>query len=124
MAGRIARLFTALLVLASGAPLLSVEADAAGTEIAGAEDLLPASQYQYLTEWDLMNLGPPPYSPAWYRWLRLARNEIYARHGYIFQSRDLQSYFGQQSWYRPMTRRVAFSQVEQANIALIQSYER
>lgn len=31
--------------------------------------------------------------------LRLARNEIYARHGRIFDSEDLNSYFRQQPWY-------------------------
>ena len=29
------------------------------------------------------------------------RNEIYARHGWVFQRADLQDYFGQQPWYRP-----------------------
>ena len=31
--------------------------------------------------------------------LRIARNEIYARHGRRFQSADLQEYFNQRSWY-------------------------
>jgi hypothetical protein len=33
--------------------------------------------------------------------LVLMRNEIYARHGYVFQRTDLQDYFGQQPWYSP-----------------------
>lgn len=32
--------------------------------------------------------------------LRIARNEIYARHGHVFQTKDMQSYFLKQSWYR------------------------
>lgn len=32
------------------------------------------------------------------RELRLLRNEIFARHGYIFQSEDLQQHFSQQAW--------------------------
>ncbi len=31
----------------------------------------------------------------------LIRNEIYARHGYIFQSEEYQQYFSQKAWYRP-----------------------
>jgi hypothetical protein len=31
--------------------------------------------------------------------LRIMRNAIYARHGYIFNSTDLKSYFSKQSWY-------------------------
>jgi len=29
------------------------------------------------------------------------RNEIYARHGWIFRRPDLRKYFESQSWYRP-----------------------
>ncbi|WP_415225378.1 YARHG domain-containing protein [Psychromonas sp.] len=30
--------------------------------------------------------------------LRLMRNEIFARHGFIFKSKDLKRYFSQRSW--------------------------
>jgi serine/threonine protein kinase len=33
--------------------------------------------------------------------LELMRNEIYARHGWIFNRADLQNYFNRQPWYRP-----------------------
>ena len=33
--------------------------------------------------------------------LRLLRNEIPARHGYIFKSQDLKEYFSKQQWYAP-----------------------
>ncbi|WP_022762597.1 YARHG domain-containing protein [Butyrivibrio sp. AD3002] len=33
--------------------------------------------------------------------LRIARNEIYARHGRMFNSDDLQNYFNSKSWYSP-----------------------
>lgn len=33
--------------------------------------------------------------------LRLIRNEIYARHGYIFKSKELQEYFNRREWYKP-----------------------
>ncbi len=34
--------------------------------------------------------------------MRLLRNEILARHGYRFKSKDLQEWFGQQFWYHPV----------------------
>ena len=33
---------------------------------------------------------------------RIMRNEIYARHGYIFKSPELQAYFTAQPWYKPV----------------------
>jgi hypothetical protein len=32
--------------------------------------------------------------------LRLLRNDVYARHGYVFQDHELQEYFEKQPWYR------------------------
>lgn len=58
--------------------------------------------------------------------LYLARNEIYARHGYIFNNADLQEYFGGMSWYSPTTKDVpdsALNEYEKANIELILSLE-
>lgn len=58
--------------------------------------------------------------------LRLMRNTIYARHGYTFQSPDLQEYFAQFDWYVPTTNVVPeydMSETELKNIALIKKYE-
>jgi hypothetical protein len=55
--------------------------------------------------------------------LRLMRNEIYARHGYLFQDPDLRRYFSAQPWYRPIGSEVTLSSVEQANVARIRRYE-
>ena len=33
--------------------------------------------------------------------LRLMRNEVFARHGYVFKDIELQSYFSTQNWYKP-----------------------
>ncbi len=60
--------------------------------------------------------------------LRLARNEIYARHGRIFDSVDLRDYFESQSWYNGTIEPADFSEsvlneYEKANIKLIQSLE-
>ena len=53
--------------------------------------ILPFSNSRYLTDADLDPLS---------EWeLKLARNEIYARHGRRFKDSQLQEYFDQQSWY-------------------------
>ena len=60
--------------------------------------------------------------------LRLARNEIFARHGMIFGG-DLEEYFSSKSWYTPTVPREEFydrvemSLTEEANIELIQEVE-
>lgn len=56
--------------------------------------------------------------------LRLARNEIYARHGYVFKSKELQNYFGSQSWYEPNPSFDGkMTEWEKHNIELIKSLE-
>ncbi len=57
--------------------------------------------------------------------LRIMRNEIMARHGYRFQSKDLQEYFDKQPWYKPAASNasVKLSLVEQLNVDLIKSVE-
>ena len=58
--------------------------------------------------------------------LRLMRNEIFARHGYIFKSKDLQDYFAKQQWYQPFEAdlsRIHLSQAEAVNVELIKTYE-
>ncbi|MCX6806674.1 MAG: YARHG domain-containing protein [Candidatus Berkelbacteria bacterium] len=57
--------------------------------------------------------------------LKVARNEIYARHGREFVHKDLQCYFGGKSWYKvdPNFIESVLSTTENKNIATIQSYE-
>ena len=57
--------------------------------------------------------------------LRLLRNKILAYHGYRFQSKDLQEYFGNVRWYKPVSdnNTIKLSIVEQTNIQLIKSEE-
>lgn len=47
----------------------------------------------------LVTMGDLGQLSAWD--LVVMRNEIYARHGWVFQRADLRDYFGQQPWYRP-----------------------
>ena len=57
--------------------------------------------------------------------LRLMRNEILARHGYVFKTKDLRDYFSSKWWYKPGTNNAAIKLniIEQTNIELIKSEE-
>ena len=56
--------------------------------------------------------------------LRIARNEIFARHGYVFQSEDLLDHFGETRWYvANPDARLDLSPVERANVRVIQLTE-
>ncbi|MGN4425729.1 TcaA 3rd/4th domain-containing protein [Bacillus cereus group sp. MYBK30-1] len=56
--------------------------------------------------------------------LKIARNEIYARHGHIFQTKDMQAYFSKQSWYRENPYFTgALTNIESYNVELIKSRE-
>ena len=59
--------------------------------------------------------------------LALARNEIYARHGYVFQTEPFKSYFKKKSWYKPDNNykisNEQLNDVERNNMSLILKYE-
>jgi V8-like Glu-specific endopeptidase len=55
--------------------------------------------------------------------LKYMRNEIFARHGYVFSSRQLQQYFEKKSWYQAQDKKVRLSSIEQANVNLLRSLE-
>jgi len=57
--------------------------------------------------------------------LRIIRNEIYARHGYIFNSADLKQHFSKFSWYKPVSADVSasLSDIEKANVAFLKKHE-
>lgn len=84
------------------------------------EYILPDSSTQYLTEADVAGLDPAS--------LRIARNEIYARHGRRFKSEDLQTYFNGKSWYSGTIAPDSFSEkvlsdIEKSNIKFIEAHE-
>lgn len=59
---------------------------------------------------------------------RLARNEIYARHGRMFDDAEVQAYFDSQSWYQGLVqpqdfKESVFNEYEKANVNLIRSLE-
>lgn len=61
--------------------------------------------------------------------LRLMRNELFAYHGYSFNSKDLLDYFKTKKWYKPTQKTVEtisseLSEIERYNIDLIQGIEK
>jgi len=79
------------------------------------EMLLPESQHRKLSEPDIAGLSKIE--------LRVARNEIFARHGYIFKSKELNYHFSGTSWYKPKSKDVTLSDVEQYNVGFLKKHE-
>ena len=77
----------------------------------------PQASERFLTNVDLQNLNKND--------LKIMRNEIYARHGYIFQTNEMKSYFKYQDWYIPKHNNVnsMLTDIEMKNIELIKHYE-
>ena len=61
------------------------------TQPALSEYVLPDSDSRYYSESELLGMSAAE--------LKLARNELYARHGRLFNNKELQSYFNSKSWY-------------------------
>ncbi|MFN2927070.1 YARHG domain-containing protein [Lachnospiraceae bacterium YH-ros2228] len=80
--------------------------------------LLPNAATTALTDADLEKFTPQQ--------LTYARNEIYARHGAIFQSSELNQYFQTKSWYQGTTpaANVTLSGMELQNASMILDYQK
>ncbi|HDR7911797.1 zinc ribbon domain-containing protein [Bacillus wiedmannii] len=78
--------------------------------------IFPDSDIRKLTSTDLTYLSKEQ--------LKIARNEIYARHGHMFQTKDMQEYFSKQSWYRENPYFTGnLTDIETYNVELIKSRE-
>ncbi len=57
--------------------------------------------------------------------LRIMRNEIFARYGYIFKSEDLAAYFATRPWYKPEFSNIdtRLTATDKANIEKISKFE-
>ncbi len=82
--------------------------------------LIPDSDSRYLTEADLEEFDADE--------LRIARNEIYARHGRKFKDAQLQAYFDEMDWYAGVIEASEFDEsilndYEIKNLDLISKYE-
>lgn len=78
--------------------------------------IIPDSDKRKLTENDLQGLSKQN--------IDLARNEIYARHGYIFKTALYKNYFEKKSWYKPDMNfsESIFSEIEKYNVKFILDY--
>lgn len=74
----------------------------------GGEYILPNSDSQYLTMTDLEGLSAEE--------CRIARNELYARHGRRFDDAELQAYFDACSWYTGTINPEDFNEAEMFNV--------
>lgn len=87
--------------------------------------MIADSATRALTEDDLKDLSEDQ--------IRIARNEIFARHGYTFSSEDLKNYFSSKSWYTPnpdlnastddLYGKMGLTETEISNIHFIEEYE-
>ena len=83
--------------------------------------ILPDSSSRQLTASDLVGLTSEQ--------LRIARNEIYARHGRKFNDDELQAYFNSQTWYNGTIEPNQFddmsllSEIERKNLEVIKDRE-
>ena len=82
--------------------------------------MISGSSSNYISEGTLQGLS------AWQ--LKIARNEIFARHGRRFNDPDLQAYFDSQAWYNGTIPADSFdpgvlSGVEVENLNTIRNYE-
>jgi len=80
------------------------------------EYIIKGSDTRYLTNFDLSALTKEQ--------LAIARNEIFARHGYVFKTQDYIDYFNSKSWYKPDPNYSGnLSDIEEYNVNLIKQYE-
>lgn len=96
------------------------EGEASQTTPAG-DYILPESNTRYLTEEDIAGLSNEE--------LELARNEIYARHGRIFDTDEIREYFESKSWYDGTISPEDFdysvlSDIERANVNFLLEHEK
>lgn len=75
----------------------------------GSERVLSPDDLSGLSKWDL----------------KIMRNEIFARHGFIFKTNDMRTYFAAQPWYQGTNDDVnnMLSDIETRNVALIKRFE-
>jgi hypothetical protein len=101
-----------------GATKAVKEACASCEEMYFAENdfIISASSERRLEKWEVARLSPAM--------LRIARNEIFARHGRVFSDPALDKFFRTKKWYKPESKGIELAEIEKANVALIASFER
>ncbi len=84
------------------------------------EYVCPDSDYSRISPWTLRYMSQEE--------LLVARNEIFARHGYSFSGQHLREFFMNCSWYYPTVvseklELIDLSDVEEKNVKIIQAFE-
>lgn len=82
------------------------------------ERLYPETSFRVLWSGDFLNKDKKE--------LRIMRNEIFAAHGYIFNSKDLNEYFNKHDWYKPESKEVSekLTDIEKINLQIILEREK
>lgn len=96
----------------------SYESDKSNINKNGIPGKYPFASTRLLTMSDLENYSAEE--------LRIMRNEIFARHGYIFKTPEMKLYFANQPWYTPKYSDVSrfLTDIEKKNIELIKTREK
>ena len=115
---------TAMLLTASITQTVTIPVEA--TELQQTQDdqyyLFEDSSYRLLEYEDISTISTAD--------IRIAKNEIYARHGRKFSSEDLQQYFSQLPWYQGTIEPDQFdenslNEIERANVNFLdQEYQK
>lgn len=93
----------------------AIPAGSAPTGVGGSGVIIPDSSDRLLSAEELGNYSALE--------LRIARNEIFARHGLRFSDPSLRTHFSQFSWYGATSDSVDLSATEKANVTLLKSAE-
>lgn len=107
-----------LIVAPTITPTISTsESPTPKVTISSGNFIFSQSDKEIIKESQLISLTP------WQ--LKVARNEIYARHGRSFVHQDLSCYFEKQSWYKldPKFVDTNLTSVETKNVSVILNYE-
>ncbi len=80
-------------------------------------DFIFPHSHEKLIEKDALN-----YLPKYV--LKIARNEIFARHGYLFKNSRLHQYFSKKKWYQPHQGNIVTTALEKKNIKRILRFEK
>ena len=89
-------------------------------DISGLIEPLYFTDMKYYTEEDFQNVPSAV--------IHLAKNEIYARRGYIFENKDISNYFMSCAWYQPVYKKAdfddsVFNDYEIKNLELLASLD-
>lgn len=96
-------------------PIADTPVTPVATEVPGD---YPIASTRELKDEDVLNLTGEE--------MKTMRNEIYARHGYIFQNKQMAAHFTKMPWYKPAHEDVRgmLTSLEKKNIELIKKMER